>query len=156
MIAMSLALRPSLLIADEPTTALDLTIQAQIIDLLTRLSEDRGMAVLFITHDLALMRSMVRRVLVMYAGLLVESGPTEDIFTSPLHPYTRALVTILSDPASGPEKLATIPGSVPGPGARPPGCPFHPRCDSAKPECRRDVPAVSEPADRRCVKCWLY
>jgi oligopeptide/dipeptide ABC transporter ATP-binding protein len=156
MIAMSLALRPLLLLADEPTTALDLTIQAQITDLLARKSGEHGMAVLFITHDLGLARSIAERVLVMYAGFVVESGPTEAIFTSPLHPYTRALIQVLSHPVARGENFNTIPGTVPRPGARPSGCPFHPRCDVARPECSRTVPGATGGGEGRSVRCWLY
>lgn len=156
MLAMSLALRPGLLLADEPTTALDLTIQAQIMDLLERLSAEHRMAVLFVTHDLTLIRSFARRVVVMYAGLVVESGPTDAVFSSPLHPYTKALIEVMPDSAVRKERLGTIPGTVPRPGARPPGCPFHPRCSAARPECRRELPGVKAEGAERTVRCWLY
>jgi peptide/nickel transport system ATP-binding protein/oligopeptide transport system ATP-binding protein len=156
MIAMALALRPSLLLADEPTTALDLTIQAQILDLIRLLSEDRGMAVVFITHDLALIRGMAERTVVMYAGLLVESCNTDRLFSEPLHPYTRALIKVIPRLGSWQERLGTIPGSVPKPGKRPTGCPYNPRCGNVMDKCREVLPAMETIENGRMVRCWLY
>ena len=156
MIAMALALRPSLLLADEPTTALDLTIQEQILDLIRSLSRERGMSVLFITHDLAVLRGMAERTVVIYSGVLVESSDTNRLFEEPLHPYTRALIKIIPRPKVRKEKLDTIPGSVPKPGKRPAGCPFHPRCISVMDRCREEFPSMRVTDDYRSVRCWLY
>jgi oligopeptide/dipeptide ABC transporter ATP-binding protein len=156
MIAMALALRPSLLLADEPTTALDLTIQMQILDLIGRLSEVHGMAVIFITHDLALVKGMAERTLVMYAGLIVESSRTENLFGEPFHPYTKALIEVIPQLGERRNRFGTIPGSVPKPGMRPGGCPFHPRCSSCMDRCRTLLPGMKEIASGRMVRCWLY
>jgi oligopeptide/dipeptide ABC transporter ATP-binding protein len=156
MIAMALVLRPGLLLADEPTTALDPTIQAQILRLLERLNREMGMAVLFITHDLRLIRGLAGRTVVMYAGMVVEDAVTGDLFREPLHPYTRALVDIMPVPGAGGEPLGTIPGSVPKPGKRPAGCPFHPRCRHVMERCREAVPPPTPRAAGGSVRCWLY
>jgi oligopeptide/dipeptide ABC transporter ATP-binding protein len=148
-IAMAIACEPSLLIADEPTTALDVTIQAQILDLLERLGREHGMAVLLITHDLGVVGETCERIAVMYAGRIVETGVARDVLARPRHPYTRALLR--SRPGGSPPgtSLPAIPGSVPPPGARPPGCAFHPRCERALPRC-----AVEVPAPVKGVACW--
>jgi len=156
MIASALVLRPKLLLADEPTTALDLTIQAQIIDLISRLSREFGMAVVFITHDLALIRGITSRTAVMYAGHIVESAQTGALFGEPLHPYTRALIDVIPDPAKKQERLASIPGRVPKPGSHPPGCPFGPRCGFVLDQCTEHLPELREVAGGRSVRCWLY
>jgi oligopeptide/dipeptide ABC transporter ATP-binding protein len=141
LIAMALACRPKLLIADEPTTALDATIQAQILDLMKQINHDTGISILFISHDLNVIRSICTRVLVMYAGRIVESGPVEDLFAHPLHEYTRGLIgSIPGREHKGP--LTNFPGKVPAlEEARPPGCPFAPRCEKAEPRCRETFPA---------------
>ncbi|MBM4040702.1 MAG: ABC transporter ATP-binding protein [Planctomycetes bacterium] len=134
MIAMALSCRPSLLIADEPTTALDATIQAQILDLMRRLQAELGMSILLITHDLGVVAEMASQVAVMYWGRIVEQAPTEAIYADPQHPYTRALLR--SIPGRGTRRkarLQVIAGSVPDPFEHLPGCPFHPRCDEARP-----------------------
>ena len=137
MIAMALACEPDLLIADEPTTALDVTTQAQILDLLAGLVVESGMALLLITHDLGVIAENVARVLVMYAGRVVESGPTADVFRHMAHPYTRALFAASPHAApSGERRLAAIPGQVPDPLHRPPGCPFADRCPRVQDDCR--------------------
>lgn len=148
-IAMAIACAPSLLIADEPTTALDVTIQAQILDLLERLGREHGMAVLLITHDLGVVGESCERVAVMYAGRIVETGPVREVLKRPRHPYTRALLR--SRPGGSPPgtALPAIPGSVPPPGARPAGCAFHPRCERARPRCSVDVPVAADG-----VACW--
>lgn len=142
-IAMALSCRPDILLADEPTTALDATIQGQILHLLYERSRDRGMAVLLITHDLGVVARMASAVGVMYAGRLVERGPAEDILRRPLHPYTRGLLRCAPTRAAmGSRRLPAIPGTVPPPGSRPPGCPFAPRCEDALPRCREELPAL--------------
>jgi len=139
MIAMALACGPDLLVADEPTTALDVTVQRQILDLLLELVEERGMALLLISHDLGLIGESVRRVAVMYAGLLVERGPAERLFRRLAHPYSQGLFAALPRLGAGAggqgPRLSTIPGRVPALTALPPGCPFAPRCPLAEPAC---------------------
>jgi oligopeptide transport system ATP-binding protein len=145
MIAMALIARPELLIADEPTTALDVTVQAQILDLIRRLQRELGMAVIFITHDLGVVAGLCDRVQVMYAGRIVESATTADLFARPQHPYTRALQR--SIPALQPKgaELFTIPGLPPDLSRLPPGCPFAPRCEHAVEKCRTgDAPPLRE------------
>lgn len=154
MIALALASDPKILIADEPTTALDVTIQAGIIDLLLRLKEDRGLSILFITHNLALISNIADRIVVMYAGLILESGPATEVIASPRHPYTRALLDSLLGLGQHYTRdvLPTIAGSVPNPFRPEPGCPFAPRCPLVRPECRTEVPPiVSEATAYRCV-----
>ncbi|MDF1793096.1 MAG: ABC transporter ATP-binding protein [Thalassobaculaceae bacterium] len=143
MIAMALACKPRLLIADEPTTALDVTIQAQILDLLRRLAEETGTAVILVTHDLAVVAETADDVAVMYAGRVVETGPVEQIFAAPRHPYTHGLLGSLPSRASGSRRLPLIEGSVPAPKDYPPGCRFAPRCARASDSCRRTSPALS-------------
>src|SRR5690606_11665090 len=128
MIAIALAGEPDLLVADEPTTALDVTIQAQILELLERLRARRNMAVLLITHDLGVVAGRTDRVMVMYAGRLVEVAPTATLFAAPAHPYSRALLSSMPRLTGPIERLASIPGSVPDPRDWPSGCRFHPRC----------------------------
>jgi len=141
MIAMALACRPRLLIADEPTTALDVTIQAQILSLLAELRQETGMAVLLITHDLGVVAQFARRVCVMYAGRVIEEAPTERLFARPAHPYTEALLRSIPASVDGDAaRLPAIPGTVPPLSALPPGCRFHPRCAAARAACARVVP----------------
>jgi len=148
MIALALACRPSLLIADEPTTALDVTIQAQILDLLKRLQAELGMSILFITHNLGVVAEIAHDVVVMYGGRVVEQAPVNDLFARQRHPYTRGLLACTPnaardiDAAGGRRSLYSIPGSVPPITALPPGCAFEPRCDLALAECRAAVPAL--------------
>ncbi|MEX0852780.1 MAG: ABC transporter ATP-binding protein [Bauldia sp.] len=158
MIATALAAGPSLLIADEPTTALDVTTQAQILDLLRELQDRHGMAIMLITHDLGVIAEMADDVVVMYLGEVVESAPVDAIFHDPKHPYTRALLqSIPSITAPAGEKLATIAGSVPHPNNRPAGCPFHPRCPSFMPGlCDRRMPEATVVAGGHTVRCFLY
>ncbi len=158
MIAVALACDPRLLIADEPTTALDVTTQAQILDLLRQLQEQRNMAIMLITHNLGVVAEMCEEVVVMYLGRVVEEGPVDDIFHSPCHPYTKALLrsipTIESQPRT---KLATISGSIPHPYNRPQGCPFHPRCESAIPgRCDVAEPNLLPINDHQMASCFLY
>lgn len=135
MIAMALAGQPELLVADEPTTALDATIQAQILDLLRRLQREMGMALVLISHDLGVVADMCSRVCVMYAGRIVEQAPSDDLFTRPAHPYTQGLLAALPDMVGPRRRLAAIPGSVPEPWNLPPGCAFAPRCARATLSC---------------------
>src|SRR5436190_10739591 len=135
MIAMALASEPKLLVADEPTTALDVTIQAQILDLLRDLKQRLGMAILLITHNLGIVGDMADRVAVMYAGQIVELAPARELLKRPLHPYTLALVNSVPKLSVGAKRLSTIPGTVPAPGAYPAGCRFYPRCPTRRPEC---------------------
>jgi peptide/nickel transport system ATP-binding protein len=153
-IAMALACGPDLLIADEPTTALDVTIQREILDLLAGLTADRGMAMLLISHDLAMMAHSVQTVHVMYGGLIVESGPTRRVFESLAHPYTRGLFG--ARPRIGRSRglrLATIPGRVPELVDLPAGCPFAERCGFAVAACRTDMPAVQPVMGTHEVRC---
>jgi dipeptide transport system ATP-binding protein len=140
MIAMALACKPRLLIADEPTTALDVTIQAQILDLLLQLKRERGMALVLITHDLGVVAETADRVIVQYAGRQVETQRANALFEQPHHPYTAALLAALPEQAAGGARLASIPGLVPGQWDRPGGCVFAPRCAFATDHCRRVVP----------------
>jgi dipeptide transport system ATP-binding protein len=152
MIAMAIACQPRLLIADEPTTALDVTVQAQVLDLLCRLQRERGMALLLITHDLAIVAETAQRVVVMYAGQQVETGPVPAIFEAPRHPYTRALLAALPEHNQQRARLQAIPGIVPGQHDRPAGCLLSPRCEFAVERCRREQPALDGPAGRK-VRC---
>jgi len=159
MIAMALSCSPRILIADEPTTALDVLIQAQILTLLKKIKNDTQMSVLLITHDLGVVAEVAERVMVMYAGEIVESGPVRDLFHSPLHPYTIGLMN--SIPTLKPSqqkfsKLTEIPGTVPSLSQIPSGCPFHPRCPSAEARCKTDKPKLKEIAHAQSVSCWLH
>jgi len=158
MIAMALSCDPTLLIADEPTTALDVTTQAQILDLLRQLQEQRGMAIMLITHNLGVVAEMSDDVVVMYLGRVVEQGPVDDIFHAPKHPYTRALLRSIPSLNSAPRvKLPTISGSIPHPFNRPPGCAFHPRCPEFMPgTCDKSEPELAAVGDRQRVSCFLY
>ena len=152
MIAMAIACNPKLLIADEPTTALDVTIQAQIIDLLLELQRKENMALILITHDLALVAESAHRIIVMYAGQVVEEGRAEEIFKSPLHPYTQTLLKALPEFAEGKSRLQSLPGVVPGKYDRPQGCLLNPRCPYATEKCRSVEPALVQ-INSRQVKC---
>jgi peptide/nickel transport system ATP-binding protein len=159
MIAKALSCRPRLLIADEPTTALDVTIQAQILELIDRLKRDQGMAVLMITHDLAVIAETADDVAVMYLGRIVEQAPARTLFESPLHPYTRGLLKSIPVLGSGQQgRLESIQGSVPDPFSVPGGCPFHPRCpDRIKGVCDiGEPPELKEEEEGRSVACHLY
>ncbi|RTF88627.1 oligopeptide/dipeptide ABC transporter ATP-binding protein [Serratia marcescens] len=152
MIAMAIACRPKLLIADEPTTALDVTIQAQIIELLLDLQQRENMALLLITHDLALVAEAAHHIIVMYAGQVVESGKAAEIFRAPRHPYTQALLRALPEFAADKARLASLPGVVPGKYDRPTGCLLNPRCPYANERCRNEEPELRSIPGRQ-VKC---
>lgn len=152
LIAMAIAGNPKLLIADEPTTALDVTVQSQIIDLLFDLQKDNDMSVLFITHDLSIVDAIAERLVIMYAGQIVEEGKAQSVLNNPLHPYTRALLKCAPSLEEKKRKLSTIPGSVPQPGEYPSGCRFHPRCDITYEECIKLEPTLDRITDRD-VRC---
>lgn len=156
MIAMALASEPRLLVADEPTTALDVTIQAQILDLLRDLKERLGMAILLITHNLGIVGGMADRVAVMYAGQMVEVAPARELLQRPLHPYTRALMNSVPKLHGAASRLSAIPGNVPRIGDFPPGCRFAPRCPIARPECSVKVPELLELEPGRFVRCPFW
>jgi len=153
MIAMALACQPKLLIADEPTTALDVTIQAQILRLFKELLETRSMALLYITHDLAVVAQIAHRAVVMYSGMVLEESTVSEIFKAPAHPYTRGLMASLPARAKKGELLPAIPGSVPDPAKRPRGCPFHPRCALAIKRCREELPEMCDFAHNHKARC---
>jgi dipeptide transport system ATP-binding protein len=152
MIAMAIACNPRLLVADEPTTALDVTIQAQILDLLLGLQRQRRMALALITHDMGVIAETVQRVVVMYAGQIVEERPAAALFAQPRHPYTAALLDSLPERARDRRRLPSIPGVVPGQYDRPSGCLFHPRCRFATERCRNEAPAIAR-AGADSVRC---
>ena len=158
MIAMALSCHPTLLIADEPTTALDVTTQRQILRLMRHLQDEDGMAIMLITHDLGVVAEMCRDVAVMYLGRVVEQAPVDDIFHAPRHPYTKALLRSIPRIRSGARaRLTPIEGSVPHPYSRPSGCPFHPRCESFMAgRCDRQEPSLRPVGDRHAVSCFLY
>ncbi|MFQ5848983.1 MAG: ABC transporter ATP-binding protein [Candidatus Binatia bacterium] len=156
MIAMAIACKPDLLIADEPTTALDVTIQAQILHLLKQLQGDMRMAILLITHNLGVVAHFARRVVVMYAGEIAERADVRAIFKTPLHPYTQALLAALPNPLHRGERLASIKGTVPMPLDYPAGCRFCTRCPHVLERCVEDSPVLREQEPRHDVACWLY
>ena len=156
MIAMALASEPKLLVADEPTTALDVTIQAQILDLLRDLKERLGMAILLITHNLGIVGDIADRVAVMYAGQIVELAPARELLRRPLHPYTRALMASVPKLGGDATRLTTIPGNVPRIGNFPSGCRFAPRCPMAREECGRALPELIEVEPQRWVRCPFW
>jgi peptide/nickel transport system ATP-binding protein/oligopeptide transport system ATP-binding protein len=160
MIAMALACNPEILIADEPTTALDVTIQAQILDLMMRLKEEFGAAIMMITHDLGVIARISQRIIVMYAGKIVEAGPTAVFFESPAHPYTRGLLKSIPKLGErsrlGRNRLQEIKGIVPSIFDLPPGCSFNPRCSEVMPICCREAPPLFDLGDGHRVRCWLF
>jgi len=153
MIAMAIACKPDLLIADEPTTALDVTIQAQILRLLQDLQREMGMAILLITHNLGVVAHFAKRVVVMYAGQIAEQADARELFRKPLHPYTKALLKSLPRPG---ERLEPIQGTVPAPGDYPAGCRFSTRCPDAMSRCAVESPPITTPELKHHVACWLY
>jgi peptide/nickel transport system ATP-binding protein len=156
MIAMALALSPSLIIADEPTTALDVTIQASILELINKIKEEMKMSVILITHDLGIVAEVSDRVSVMYAGVIIEESNVEEIFNHPLHPYTRALLKSLPSRNMGSDRLFTIPGNVPKLYDLPTGCRFHPRCEHVMERCLVDEPEMTGEYPSPRVSCWLH
>ncbi|MGE5265222.1 MAG: oligopeptide/dipeptide ABC transporter ATP-binding protein, partial [Acidobacteriota bacterium] len=158
MIAMALSCHPRLLIADEPTTAIDVTTQAQVLRLLRNLQSEHNSAIIFITHDLGVIAQMADYVMVMYLGLVMEQGPVDEIFHAPKHPYTQALLRSIPSVNSEPRvKLPTISGSIPHPFNKPKGCPFHPRCDKFIPgRCDVSTPALEPVGEKQLVSCYLY
>jgi peptide/nickel transport system ATP-binding protein len=158
MIAMALSCGPRILIADEPTTALDVTTQAQILDLLRSLQEREGMTIILITHNLGVVAEMCDSVVVMYLGRVVEEGPVDAIFHNAKHPYTQALLrSIPSIRSTARTELPTIAGSIPHPYNRPAGCPFYPRCPDFKPGvCDKAEPGLTVVGDEQAVSCFLY
>ena len=155
MIAMALACSPKLLIADEPTTALDVTIQAQVLELLVALQRKQDMALILITHDLALLAEHARRIAVMYAGEVVETQAVPALFERPHHPYTEALLASIPEHSRGAARLPTLPGVVPGAQQRPPGCLLAPRCPYAQPPCHATHPALTVIGTDAQVRCLL-
>ena len=158
MIAMALACEPSVLIADEPTTALDVTIQAQVLDLLRDLQREFSMGVIFITHDLGVVAEIADRVVVMYAGRKVEEASVDDIFETPMHPYTQGLLRSLPQGGQGlgrDDRLQEIPGAIPSLIDMPPGCPFSPRCSKSTTHCRQEMPESTVVGNDRMVACFL-
>ncbi|MDD5258446.1 MAG: ABC transporter ATP-binding protein [bacterium] len=156
MLAMALACHPQLLIADEPTTALDVTIQAQILDLLVKFRKDLAMSILLITHNLAIVSQIADTVAIMYTGQIVELGPQEKIFAAPLHPYTVGLLNSVPDIAAKKERLVQITGQIPDPAELPKGCPFNPRCPEVKDSCKNIAPVLVEQEEQHFVQCWKY
>jgi len=156
MIAMALSCNPDMLIADEPSTALDVTIQAQILDLLLKLQEELHMAILLITHDLGVIAEMADRVAVMYAGKIVEHATTEALFARPLHPYTRGLLQSVPRLDQVRDRLEIIPGMVPDAREFPDGCRFAPRCALAEERCRQQEPMLEERGEGHRVACWKW
>lgn len=156
MIAMALACRPQILIADEPTTALDVTIQAQILDLIRDLNEEMGTSVLFITHDLGVVNELCDTVIVMYTGRIVEKAPVKDVFNDPKHPYSVGLLEAIPRISKDREPLKTIEGMVPNPTERIEGCSFWPRCPHASERCKKEEPPMVQISEDRLVRCWIY
>ena len=155
MIALALAAEPELVIADEPTTALDVSVQAQIISLLKRLGREHGTAIMLVTHDMGVIAETADRVAVMYAGRIAEIGPVRDVVQNPLHPYAKGLMGAIPSLESETDRLVQIPGSMPRLSAIPPGCPFNPRCLYVFDRCRVDRPEPIQHSQRR-VACHLY
>lgn len=154
MIAMALACQPELLIADEPTTALDVTIQAQILELMKAIKQKQSMSIIMITHDLGIVADFCDRVLIFYTGQVVESAPVGKLFSQPLHPYTQGLIRALPKISEQAERLEAIEGMVPDADEMPQGCHFHPRCPFAVARCRQEAPPLTALEDGRCVRCF--
>ena len=156
MIAMALACKPRLLVADEPTTALDVTIQAQILELLADLQSQLRMGILLITHNFGLVARMAKSIHVMYAGRIVEAGPTREVLTQPHHPYTQALLRAVPRLRTPIRELAEVQGSIPSLSDLPPGCAFNPRCPKAADRCREEIPGEQEAGTERTVRCHFW
>ena len=153
MIAMALACDPALVIADEPTTALDVTIQVQILNLFRDLQQEKGLSLLYITHDLGVVAQIADRIYVMYAGIIAEQGTAHQIFHEPRHPYTMGLLASLPSRMRRGSSLHSVPGAVPDPAHKPPGCPFHPRCPAAAPACTREFPGMCDWGEGHLARC---
>ena len=157
IIAIALSCEPRLLLADEPTTALDVTIQAQIMDLLDKINRERGTSIVLVTHNLGLVAEFCENIIVMYAGWVMERGSIDEVITDPKHPYTEGLLRCLPRISEKRKKIHPIPGLVPDLASLPPGCPFSPRCERVMPECREDNPITYTELDGgRLVRCLLY
>lgn len=156
MIAIALACNPSLIIADEPTTALDVTIQAQILNLMQKLNKEKGTAIIMITHDLGVVSELCKNVIVMYTGHSVEYAEVEELFSNPLHPYTQGLINSIPEVGDEKDVLETIDGVVPNPTEIMEGCTFCPRCTVAMDRCSKEKPPMIKTADNHQVRCWLY
>jgi len=154
MIAMAMSCDPKLLIADEPTTALDVTIQAQILDLMRELKAKQGTSIVFITHDLGVVAEMCDRVVVMYAGQVIEEASVRELFQNPQHPYTKGLIASIPSLDQQRRRLYSIRGTVPHPSAMPGGCRFAPRCDDVQAACRENPPLLHAGTEHKC-RCWL-
>ena len=154
VIAIALAANPDILICDEPTTALDVTIQSQILELINKLKRERQLSVIFITHDLGVVANMADRICVMYAGKIVEMAPVEKLFATPSHPYTQGLIASVPKLGSGVKVLPSIPGSVPDLASMPTGCRFAPRCKYATDKCREQEPELLDISEDQKCRCW--
>ncbi len=154
MIAMAMSCNPKLLIADEPTTALDVTIQAQILDLMRNIKNEYNAGIILITHDLGIVAEMCSRVMVMYAGRIVEEASVNQLFAEPMHPYTKGLIASVPKLGSGVTTLPSIPGSVPDLSAMPTGCKFAPRCAFTTEQCHKEEPVLLEYGQTRKCRCW--
>ena len=154
MIAMALCCNPGLLIADEPTTALDVTIQAQILELLSKMQKEKQTALLLITHDLSVVRSMADRIAVMYSGKIVEEAPAKELLENPLHPYTKGLMAAVARLDDDKKEFVQIPGHLPDPADKPAGCYFHPRCPYAATACKKAMPLLTQNEQGRKVRCY--
>ncbi len=156
LIAMAFACNPNLIIADEPTTALDVTIQAQVLDVLKDLQRKRNTSLMLITHDLSIVMNMADEIYVMYCGKIVERGTTREIFKDPLHPYTMGLLGSIARIGDAKSRFVQIPSSLPSPIHKPSGCYFHPRCQYAGERCKTEMPPLEKLEGGRCVRCWNY
>jgi oligopeptide/dipeptide ABC transporter ATP-binding protein len=156
MIAMALSCNPALLFADEPSTALDVTVQAQILDLLRDLQQKFNMAIVVITHDLGVVAELAEEVVVMYAGKVQEDSDVRTIYKNPMHPYTAGLQKAIPRVHEDMDRLYVIEGTVPNPLDFPPGCKFHPRCPKVMDKCRTQEPELIEVAPGHKVRCWLH
>lgn len=154
LIAMAFACEPEVIIADEPTTALDVTIQAQILELLSKMQKEKQTALLLITHDLSVVRSMADRIAVMYSGKIVEEAPVKELFENPLHPYTKGLMAAVARLDDDKKEFVQIPGHLPDPADKPVGCYFHPRCPYAAAACKKAMPLLTQNEQGRKVRCY--
>lgn len=156
LIVMAFACNPHLIIADEPTTALDVTIQAQVLDILKKLQKEHDMALMLITHDLSIVKDMADKIYVMYCGKIVECANTHDLFSNPLHPYTMGLLGSIARIDDDSERFVQIPLSLPSPLHKPTGCYFHPRCKYATERCKKEMPQLEKLDNGRYIRCWNY